>query len=184
MTDDFRLLCPICLEETERITQFPAHIAHHMERIAIFALPSIFDCDDELANVASDEAVPHSRAKSAEQSLNSDMHLSFSNEDSDEDLLPEIEEHYSFEEVLDWLSPDAFRQQMSRTVASMNAPSWEKFITGDEYRAWVAGDPLWRMYCCGSDLSRLVRPNGLSSFGNFCSLLIHSLPSHRPYMQR
>ncbi|KAH0370304.1 hypothetical protein KCU65_g2601, partial [Aureobasidium melanogenum] len=80
---------------------------------------------------------------------------------------------HSFQVILDWLSPDAFSEPLSRSVSSVDSTLWGRFITGEEYRTWLAGDPLWRVYCCGSHLSRL------STFvSNIHAQLEKTLPSH------
>jgi hypothetical protein len=154
--DDSRLQCPICLEMTSCIPHFPAHLAHHMERIATFSLPRMID-DDEKASTLSHKAVLHSRIGS---SLDSDLNF------SDGFVAPWLDEADNYgqrESISVWLAPDAFSKPPGREPFSMDATLWRGFITGSAFKAWSMGDPLWRIYCCGSHKSRLVFYNPKSS---------------------
>ncbi|KAG9556097.1 hypothetical protein KCU71_g11693, partial [Aureobasidium melanogenum] len=66
--NDLREQCPICLEDATSIPQFSAHLAHHMERIAIFSIPRGLD-DGGLMSLASFKAVPRSMSDRTSISL-------------------------------------------------------------------------------------------------------------------
>jgi hypothetical protein len=153
--DDSRPKCPICLETTSFISHLPAHLAQHMERIATFSLPRMID-DDEQASTLSHKAVLRSRIGS---SLDSDMN---SSEGFVAPWLDEADNYGQRESISAWLAPDAFSKPPGREPFSVDATLWQGFITGSAFKAWSIGDPLWRIYCCGSHKGRLVFYNPTS----------------------
>ena len=151
VANDLRLKCPICLEQTSCISNFPAHLAHHMERIATFSLPKTLD-EDEQASILSDKAIFDSRTGS---SLGSEMRLELS-EASNASLHSEVDGSFLQIPISVWLAPDAFSKPSGRTSSNIDISLWRSFINGKDYRAWFAGNSLWRIYCCGSSHDRLV----------------------------
>jgi hypothetical protein len=148
VTDDARLRCPICLERTSCISQFPAHLAHHMERIATFSLPKTLE-DDEHASALSHQAV-------LDSGTGSSLDTADLSNASDDPSLKEADESYQHAPILAWLAPDSFSKPIGQLSRSIEATLWNSFLTGKDYKAWFVGDPLWRIYCCGSHRDRLV----------------------------
>lgn len=147
---DIRSQCPICLEKTDCISHFPAHLAHHMERIAVFSLPTNMDGEDGKTSMASDKVVLHSRDESELWGLDS-------NSDSSNASQPgKSGKSLRHGEILQWLAPDAFAHRRAPYLANVHAAVWQEFVNGPEFRAWHEGRELWRIYCCGSNITRLV----------------------------
>jgi hypothetical protein len=70
IAEDTREKCLVCWEETESIPHFPAHLAHHLERMATFSMPRELD-DEDTTSLTSLRAIP--RGTSERTSLNSDV---------------------------------------------------------------------------------------------------------------
>lgn len=57
VSEDERTKCPICFQDTNNIGNLPNHMANHLERFEIFALPRHTEDEDDMSVVGSDASL-------------------------------------------------------------------------------------------------------------------------------
>lgn len=150
---DLRVNCPVCLAETASIPQFPAHLANHQERIALFALPRLTDDGD--SSLASFKAVPQSisdRGSFSSASSNASWLKPTRN-----DPPADRQQEYSKGEIVSWLLDLCAVKPQEQTSSSLDPAILQSFWDRSEITTRVNSSSPQRLIFCGSDLGRLVR---------------------------
>lgn len=151
---DERKTCPICHADGPFKRGIQNHIANHLERIALFALPRGLDVIED-ASAASNHGVGASSRGSS-----SCMSLHYSDEDYAADKgtqcedgehrteteISEEQEKQAFEE---WLSPIDFSSRQRQLFDARSPQSGRWLLESAEFTAWVSGRP-WQLWCHGS----------------------------------
>jgi len=153
--EDTRQTCPICLEETTSIPLFPAHLAHHLERIATFSLPREVD-DEDSTSLASFRAVP--RSMSDRLSLDSDSSVLSSKNSVAGSHLEYIEQSSLEDDIVKWLDDicDFDLGPPEQPVGSLDAATLYAFQESPEYTSWYNGTSPGRLVCRAETNARKV----------------------------
>jgi hypothetical protein len=155
IAEDTRSKCPICSEDTAKIPQFPAHLAHHLERIATFALPREVDGRDS-TSLASFRAI--SRSMSDRTSINSDISVfpfQYSAKSS-EHVSPE--RFIPKDEIIQWFNDisDCDLGPPQRPASSLDPDLQHAFQA--EYASLYDKESLARLLCRAKTDARRVSP--------------------------
>jgi hypothetical protein len=147
IADDTRQKCPVCLEETASIPQFPAHLAHHLERIATFSIPREVD-EEDTTSLTSFKAIP--RSMSDRTSLDSEF-SAFSSQDSATGSDHVIHERTLLkDDILQWFNDisgcDLGPPQQS--ASSLDPAMLYAFLESPEYGSWYNMPSPRRLVCC------------------------------------
>jgi hypothetical protein len=175
IAEDARSKCPICSEDTAKIPQFPAHLAHHLERIATFAIPREVD-DGDSTSLASFKAIL--RSTSDRTSINSD--LSLFSQDSAKSYDPVSPERYMPEhDIIQWFNRigDCNLGPPQQLADSLDPDLLHAFQA--EYASWYDEDSPPRLVCrTKTDARKVSQQAQLLVFSAYSALTIIRQYSH------
>jgi len=150
--EDDRSQCPICLEVTACVPQFAAHLAHHLERIAVFSLPLLSDARD--SSVASHKAAPQSIDD--QDTLPSVLSDCSWFESAQDDSVHDVQKRRLGDKIVQWLLEFAYLDPQKVPLSLVNPPSLQSFLERSDISSWRNGSsPQW-LICCSLDQTRLV----------------------------
>jgi hypothetical protein len=150
--EDARPKCPICLEGSTSIPLFPAHLAHHLERIATFSIPRGIE-DEDSTSLASFKAIP--RSMSDRLSINSDLSTSSS---QDSAASSHHEQSPLTDEIVQWFLAigDCDLRPPAQPASSLDPALLHALQESPEYTSWYDGTSPGRLVCRADTDARKV----------------------------
>ena len=150
--EDVRPKCPICLEQSTSIPLFPAHLAHHLERIATFSIPRGIE-DEDSTSLASFKAIP--RSMSDRPSINSNLSISSS---QDSAARSRHEQSPLKDEIVQWFLAigDCDLRPPAQPASSLDPALLYGLQESPEYTSWYDGSSPGRLVCRADTDARKV----------------------------
>lgn len=152
---DARQNCPVCLGETTSIPSFPAHLAHHLERIAVFSLPREVS-DEDTTSLASFRAMP--RSMSDRSSISTNLPILSSQGSVAGSHSEHQEQSLLVGDTIQWFRDNGGCDLVppQQPASPLDAATLHAFHDSPEFTSWYNGSSAQRLVCHAQNKSRKV----------------------------